>query len=34
MWALKLTDVIWFEWLDQRYGIWQCGKLTGTGELV
>jgi hypothetical protein len=34
LWALTLTEVIWFEWLDQQYGIWQCGKLTGTGELV
>ena len=23
-----------FERLDQRYGIWQCSELTGTGELV
>jgi hypothetical protein len=32
--AGKRRGHIWFEWVDQRYGIWQCGKLTGTGELV
>ena len=29
-----LREAARFERLDQRYGIWQCSKLTGTGELV
>jgi hypothetical protein len=29
-----VAEELWFDWSSTEYGIWQCGAVTGTGEVL
>jgi len=33
-WGTAVRSMIWFDWLNARYGLYQCGSETATGYLV
>jgi hypothetical protein len=34
MYGTLVNELLWYDWTDPKYGIWQCNGLTATGALV